>query len=61
MNIADHKCAGGVAPWVLSLASVFPLVSRAQVVNRQRHLVAKGHEKCFMDGNDTDDDIIHKG
>ena len=61
MNIAedadgDHKCAGGVAPWVLSLASVFTLVSWAQVVNRQRHLVDKGLEKRFMDGDDDDDD-----
>ena len=45
---ADHKCASGVPPRVLSLASVFPLVPWTQVVDCQGHLVAKGGEKVLI-------------
>ena len=54
----DHKCTGGVAPWVFSLARVFTLVTWAQVVNSQRHLVAKGRECCFLDGDDDMDKYL---
>ena len=36
-----HKCASGVPPRVLSLASVFTLVSWTQVVDCQGHLVRR--------------------